>query len=186
MKLRMLATAFLLATLGFAFPVTATEKLGGNTIEPSVLQAQSKWQTFTSEVGKFQISLPRKPSPQSTQAAEWNGKPIQLHQISTQNSNGAYIVVYADLPSTNAQTDTEKTLDEISTKLLSEMKLQELKGRGKTIEINGNPGREYRISNSGRVFAMRLYLVGQRSYLLLSQSSNSGEANQFLSSFQLL
>jgi hypothetical protein len=186
MNRRILATVFLLATIGLALPVAASEKLGDRIDNRSMLLAQSNWQTFTSEAGKFKIALPRKPSPESIQPAEFAGEPINLYQISTQNPNGAYLVAYTDLPPNSAQKDPEKVLDEISSQLLAQMTLQTLKGSEKKIELNGNPGREFRTSIAGKIVAMRLYLVGQRSYLLLTRSRDSGDTNQFLSSFQLL
>jgi hypothetical protein len=185
MRRRLLATAALLTALGFTFPVAAIESLGHNISTQPVLLAQSNWQAFTSESGKFAVQMPEKPSAEITTPIKFGGEQINLHQVTAQNKDNVYVVVYADLPSFYLQKEPETVLDEISAQLLRDMGLPELKSSGKKIELDGNPGREFQASGSGKYLGMRLYLVGQRSYLLLSQSQDSEDVNQFLSSFQL-
>ncbi len=117
--------------------------------------------------------------------AEFGGQQVNVHQIVVQNNGTSYIVVYTDLPSSLIQKGSQQVLDELSNKFLTNMGLQELKNSGKKIELDGNPGREFQTGDSGKFFGMRVYLVGQRSYLLLTQAPTSRDVNQFLSSFQL-
>jgi ABC-type Fe2+-enterobactin transport system substrate-binding protein len=185
MKPKLLAMAVLLTTLGFTFPVLAIESHSRDINTKAMLLAQASWQAFTSELGKFTVQMPRRPQAETTVPADFGGQQVNVHQIVVQNNGTSYIVVYTDLPSSFIQKGSQQVLDELSNKFLANLGLQELKNRGKKIDLNGNPGREFQTGNSGKFFGMRVYLVGQRSYLLLTQAPTSRDVNQFLSSFQL-
>lgn len=185
MKPKLLAMAVLLTTLGFTFPALAIESHSRDINTKALLLTQASWQAFTSEPGKFTVQMPRRPQSETTAPADFGGQQVNVHQVIVQNNDTSYIVVYTDLPSSLIQKGSQQVLDELSNKFLTNMGLQELKNSGRKIELNGNPGREFQTGNSGKFFGMRVYLVGQRSYLLLTQAPTSGEVKQFLSSFQL-
>lgn len=148
--------------------------------------AQLIWQPFRSEAGKFSVALPESPK-SKTVTQTLNGQPIEHHIFEVEKSGEeGFLVAYVDLPSTYVEGTTEVILDKLMQEMVGVPVSAQLQDHQQAISLQGNPGRELRLDGQGRFLGMRLYLVGQRLYLLLSQSKQSTDIDQFLSSFQLI
>lgn len=184
MKLRWIAAITVLLSLGTGGHRAIARPFASLPLSVRYL-AQSQWQQLTSDAGKFAIQMPGSPRTE-TVLEEISGEQVDLHQFGVQpNEESVFVIMYADLPQAYTEGNTEQVFDRIGNDLFG-TQFQQLKEKQQPISLDGNPGREFRVAESDNTFVMRMYLVGQRSYLLLSQSKQANEIEQFLDSFQLL
>lgn len=185
MKLKILAILALLSPFGFTLPVAAIENVNYPVNSEIMLLAQRDWEAYTSE--KFTIKLPGQPftSTNSEEIAE--GLTLTFDEVTFENDNGAYGVIYTDLPDDYLQeTDSQTVLDDMSALFLIATQLEGLKELEKSIKFRGNPGLEYRINEQEVALVLQLYLVQERVYFLFAVSEQPNQVNQFLNSFKLL
>lgn len=127
---------------------------------------KSAWKEFSSDEGRFTVSMPGKPTLTTREEVVGELKiPHSIHKLST--GTAAYIVSYGDLPhSTEDPAAIKRILDggrdnalaqNPSNKLLSE----------KDIALDGHIGREWFVSASPYVFKARAYYVKGRLYQLV-------------------
>jgi hypothetical protein len=148
-------------------------------VENSVV-ATSGWKQFYSDEGNFSIFVP------STSITNLNSKSedysINIYYADTKKSS--YIVGYVDY-----NNDLSKlTVDEVYHKFLNEFLGADVKFiNQKDITLGKYPGIEveYENGNQKAVAKSRLFLVGQRLYILDVSNYKAGDAKQFFSSFRL-
>ena len=150
-------------------------------------------QEFTSETGKFSVTVPTEPKEETESVDTRLGK-IDIHMFTTEDGNTAYMIGYSDYPEDIIkQNDPQKLLDggrdgavsNVNGKLDSELK----------IDLDGNPGRALVISakagnDQDATIKARIYLVGNRLYQVMMVAPkgevSSSEMDEFLKSFKLL
>ncbi|MGB3755627.1 MAG: hypothetical protein WBA07_04545 [Rivularia sp. (in: cyanobacteria)] len=148
-------------------------------VENSVV-ATSGWKQFYSDEGNFSIFVP------STSITNLNSKSedysINIYHTDTKKSS--YIVGYVDY-----NTDlTKLSLSEIYHNFLQDFLGADVKFLNQQdITLGKYPGIEveYRNDNQKAIAKSRLFLVGQRLYILDISNSKAGDAKQFFNSFRL-
>lgn len=184
-KLKILAIAAMLAPLGFALPMGTSKALDSNNSSSLLHLSQSNWQPHTSSTGQFRVQMPGQPE-EERNSQDVGEETLAVEEIKFEDENGAYGVVYMELPSAYIQeTDSTNILDEMSDMFLAGMQLPELKNIEQTINLDGYPGREYRLSESEGSLVLRLYLVEKKMYFLFAASPTAASVNQFIDSFEL-
>lgn len=186
MKSGLLLATTLMTTMGCTdhFIDPDSSQLVG--ISTSVVFVQSTWQPFTSPTGLFWVQLPGEPNSEIL-LKEIEEEVVKVHQISFINETGVYAVLYGDLPSSYTETTDENTiLDEMGAWILAEKQLEDLAELEQPITLKNQPGREFAVSNENGALIVRVYLVNQRIYFLLTASEKVNDVNQFLRSFQFL
>ena len=177
---------------GTAKPVEPDKSRGkkpkANKAGPDANQAardNERLKTFTSDEGRFQIGFPGVPKEKTYQVDGLNVK-----QFSVGGIGFAYGIEFADLPVLKNAPDVQVkvALDELQKKAIAMFG-----GRSTNesiIELDGKyPGREFTIVTNDELTRLRLYLVGEREYLLQVRGKKaiveSAEAEEFLDSFKL-
>jgi len=145
--------------------------------------------TFTSDEGRFQIGFPGVPKEKTYQVDGLNVK-----QFSVGGIGFAYGIEFADYPVLKNAPDVQikVALDEMQKKTVEKIVAQ-FGGKSTNdskIELDGQyPGREFLIVTNDELVRMRLYLVGEREYLLQVKGKKaiveSAETEEFLDSFKL-
>lgn len=145
-------------------------------------------QTFTSEEGRFTISLPSNP-PQQPHSFDTQGGHYESNKYGWFTNIGMYNVSYLDMPKVSDDPTNSKILfDRLRDSLLA-------KGNGRLksdrdISLENKPGREIKIESSKGIYLQRFYLVNQRIYdlnvfLPNSIRSKESEAIKIFDSFKL-
>ncbi|MDB9516273.1 hypothetical protein PN466_04775 [Roseofilum reptotaenium CS-1145] len=185
-KLRILAIAVMLTPLGFALPIEASQVLPSNTHSPLVL-SQSDWQTYT-RTGHFRVEMPGQPEEERS-SEDFGGETLTIEEIQFEDEEGIYGVFYMELPTEYLQQASDKQiLDEMSDSFLEGMEMPDLKSQEQLIDLNGYPGREYRVTEieGEGLLVLRLYLAENKIYFLVSASSVADLVERFMNSFELL
>ena len=85
LKLRILAIAAVLAPLGFALPIGASQALDSRSLLP--LLSQSNWQTHTSSTGKFRVQIPGTPE-EERNSQNVGEETLSVEEIKFEDENG--------------------------------------------------------------------------------------------------
>jgi len=159
----------------------------------------SDWQVFESKENGFIILFPHEPEvhPQivNTEAGELT-LDVYLHEVNDQyiDDNLVYSVICTEYPASIFQNATEETfkvffrnsvdgaVNNVHGALLSEL----------IIQYDGYPGREIKIDfrEGLAVITMRMYLVGNRMYIIQTITETNKDFNtsigRFMDSFKLI
>ena len=186
MKINNFLTIVALVTPFATLPVGAIETVNPQVNNAEViLLAQSDWQEYGSE--EFTVKMPGEPiSSQNTEEIS-EGMTLTFDDMTFQDDDGAYAVIYTELPSKYLdETDSKDVLNEMSMLFLMSTQLEGLKEFEESINFQENPGLEYRIDEEEIGLILRLYLVQERVYFLFAVSEQPNQINQFIDSFNLL
>ena len=172
------ANAFSLPQLFTAQPEFVSLFTQAN-VDNSVV-ATSGWKQFYSDEGNFSIFVP------STSITNLNSKSedysINIYHTDTKYSS--YIVGYVDYNNDLS----ELTVGEVYQKFLNDFLGADVKFLNQQdITLGKYPGIEVEYQNYNQKITAksRLFLVGQRLYILDISNYKAGDANQFFNSFQL-
>jgi hypothetical protein len=147
------------------------------------------WQPYTSDEGRFSVNFPLSPEESITDSEEIAGREFIWTVIESRNftaPDDIYAVAYTDVSPEDLQQGEAALLDRVGTNIIEELQPQTAFESGQEISLNGNPGRSYLVTTqTGRLVAMHLYLVGQRLYGVGVRSNDITTVNQFLGSFQV-
>jgi outer membrane lipoprotein-sorting protein len=147
------------------------------------------WTEFRSEEGRFTVSMPQKPVSQASSFDTPQGR-FEQHAFTAAHDRLVCTVAYTDLPKLLAPAGNvdgffastrDEFIKEVGGKLASET----------SISIDGHPGREIKVNVFRGELRVRMFLVGDRLYLLwvttLDKSLESDTAlfNKFFDSFKL-
>lgn len=142
--------------------------------------ATSGWKQFYSDEGNFSIFVP------STSVTNLNSETedysINIYYADTKKSS--YIVGYVDY----SQDLSKLTVGEVYQKFLNVFLGADVKFLNQLdIKLGKYPGIEveYKNDNQKMTAKSRLFLVGQRLYILDISNHKAGDANQFFNSFRL-
>lgn len=160
----------------------------------SSFQARPVWNTVTSEMGSFQVQTPVEPITE-TYTSDFGQAPLNwtalradgsIYGESSNEAEDIYVVAYTDLPAGALQLGSEALLEQFSQSVVKRLGLEaKLGNNSRSIGLADNPGREMLGIATDRVTAARVYLVGQRVYVLFTMAETMADANQFLNSFAL-
>lgn len=143
-------------------PLLLTSGLQAATLASS----RAAMMSFASRAGAFSVLMPGQPQ-YSSQRIDTPFGPTTLHKfnVTTDGGNYAYIVMYADYPSTMSRVDKTSLLTNVCVKGAAGVE-----GRvvtGKNISINGYPGRVVRTESDKFTFLHLVCLAGQRLYQVI-------------------
>lgn len=142
--------------------------------------ATSGWKQFYSDEGNFSIFVPSTSITNlNSQAEDYS---INIYYADTKKSS--YIVGYVDYN----QDLSKSTVGEVYHKFLDEFLGADVKFISQQdITLGNYPGIEveYQNDNQKIIAKSRLFLIGQRLYILDISNHKAGDANQFFNSFRL-
>ncbi len=137
-----------------------------------------EWLDFVSEKGAFSITIPEEPTDLSREypnPLEEDGEPYYLYLYSAPDykNDDNYLFRYNDQPLGYFMEDPAGGFESMQETLTARA---ELLSPPKTIFLDGNEGREYELLLDGKFHTIcRIYLRGNRAYLLLKQKLNEKE-----------
>ena len=145
------------------------------------------WQFFAFRNGNVSLWIPPGRLTQETLVLQTAAGAISTQALIADNKDGRYIAAYAsDL--SPAQSNASILYDAIKQRVSSRnnMVLQS----EKPVTVNNFSGQEVRFTNADQIVVLRMYLVGNRFYVMgvqaLSANFNSQAATGFLNSLQQL
>src|SRR5262249_20187960 len=130
--------------------------------QPAAATPEEFWKEFSPTAGRFKVKLPDNPT-QTTQKIKFGKRTIQRHTFTLGAGFAVFSVSYADLPV--IMTEPGEVY-----RLLDHMQGGEgASAKGKLlsmteIELDGYPGREFKVETQNSMFRMKYYLVGRRFY----------------------
>ena len=181
---------FLTTTATFVFgiagnPVAAfpTQPTGIQRITPqSILVAKSNWKEFVQK--DFAVSFPNNPSEKTEEISQ--GSVAKTFTVTSEE--GYYALSYYDLPSEIGNIPAQ--LKQVFLEAIIDIALPsagaEVKDK-QTISINDHSGIEFNFTYQNMVAGKgRVYLVGNRGYMLMSMTTLDNNSQKFFESFKLL
>lgn len=157
---------------------TPTASGGGGT-------SGGDWQTYRSPDGKFSVDMPGQPQ-ESTQPVDAGMGPMDLHTLGFGTTNGAYTVIYADLPDAALQAGAAPVLEGALNGVAGQNAVQ----NQENVTVQGNPGiaGEFEAPGTGYTRYAAI-LVQNRLYQIITltpdKSTNAEGTQRFFSSFKL-
>ena len=140
---------------------------------------------YSSSLGRFEIAFPASPDI-TTEADDIEGEPIEIHIFESSTGNiGQYMVAYSDLPANVINQGPDVVLDNLRDSF-EDIDPAVLRAIEVDVQLGGHPGRRYRFDHSEGTIDIRLYLVNERTYMLLAVDDNETDVDRFISSFALM
>ncbi|WP_157503242.1 hypothetical protein [Mangrovimonas xylaniphaga] len=149
------------------------------------------WIDYKSSEGAFSLQLPEEPTDLSRAHAnpiDEDGEPYYLHMYNVQDlkNDNNYLFRYNDQPLGYYMEDPLGAFESIKDNFEGKAALV---GEGKTIYLDGYEGREYELLIQEKYHSVcRIYIRGNRTYLLLKQKLNDTDQastdDLFFSSFK--
>ena len=151
--------------------------------------AQAQWSTFTSESGGFAVAMPNQPV-LTTDTDEIEGESIEIYEFTSETDSSSYTIFYIDLPASYVSRGVETVLNGVRDRMMDGMEndalSNALKASEVAVQLDRYPGRRYVYRHEYFTLDMRLYLVGDRVYLVAGTDVEAAAVSQFMSSFELL
>ena len=153
---------------------------------------QPEWVTFSSPEGRFSLQFPKQPTPEVKDVDSVVGK-LTMYTYTASSRTVTYMASFADYPSVPEADRQQPVLDAVRNGIAEKLEakiFEETK-----ISIDGNPGREFRMSKTPQdgpelIYHWRAYLVGRRLYQVAAayykRDSQPRELPKYFDSFQLL
>jgi hypothetical protein len=151
-------------------------------------QTQGDWVKLNSEAGRFSVLMPGPGEPKENVETKQDARvgTYTTHRFMKASGVGAFVVRWLDYDSNlklDAQgeltADRDNFIKGVNAKVVSETQ----------ITLDGNPGIEFTAENNEATFKSRVYVVGQRAYILIAfapkGTNDADNVNKFLSSFEL-
>lgn len=181
-------TTLLSWVLLIAFLSTVT---GGRTL---LTLGQPAWQEYQSQVGRYSVLMPGRPSEQ-TQAVNSAVGPLDMHVSSVEDRSGAYLVMYVDYPADLIRSDqANEILDGAVQGAVANVNGQLV--RQQNFPLGAVPGREIEFeapaqgNQPATRIKVRYFLTNDRLYqvMVVAQQSQGllADTQKFLDSFNLI
>lgn len=175
-------TATLISTI---LSLSLVESIKANPVNAEILLSQINWEAQVSETGQFNVALPEGEPETSTQTIAIAGQPVDWQILKIKTESGVYSVSYTDITPEIIDLGANAVIDSIKNTLVNEFNWSILEGNGRVISVQGYPGREIIGSKNGEISVLRLILVDQRLYAVLTTSNNIGNIGKFFESFAI-
>ncbi|HHP7231764.1 MAG TPA: hypothetical protein ACFCUY_13015 [Xenococcaceae cyanobacterium] len=149
---------------------------------PSLILSQINESSENFQAPQFTVQMPGEPEtttltiPIADATTEWT-------VIRDLDESELYAVAYTDLTQETIELGADIIIDSIKDTLVSEFNWSALNERGRTITVDGLPGKELIGTQNNQVSILRLILADRRLYALMSRSDNIGNIGQFFDSF---
>lgn len=170
------------------YSLTHADEASHHSDMPQLL-AQAQWSSFTSETGRFAVTMPNQPT-MTTDTDEIEGEPIEIYEFAAKTDTSSYSIFYTDLPAAYVSRGTETVLNGIRDRMIDGMAdaslANALKASEVAVQLGSHPGRQYVYNNAFFAVDMRLYLAGERVYLVVGTDMETAAIDQFMDSFELL
>jgi|SRR5882724_4278908 len=154
---------------------------------PSHGHPQSAWKTFKSTDENFIVSMPAEPEQEWTKGNSPLGNGHHIYNLDQQNLS--YTVSYSELDAAPKDQKDIKRIFDISRDMVLAVRQGGLKG-DKEIALDGFPGREVRIEVGKELVILRIYVVKNRIYQLMTSQPKTKSENpdilKFYDSFRLI
>lgn len=153
---------------------------------------QPQWVTFSTPEGRFSLQFPKQPTADVKDVETVLGT-LKMYTYTASSSTVTYMASFADYPNTPEPDRQQPVLDGVRDGVAS--KLQAKIFEETKISLEGNPGREFRMSKIPEngpelIYHWRIYLVGRRLYQVAAgyykRDSQSRELPKYFDSFQLM
>lgn len=160
-----------------------TKPIGIQPITPqSILVAKSNWKEFIQK--DFAVSFPNNPSEKTEEISQGS----VAKTFTATSEEGYYALSYYDLPSEIGNIPDQ--LKQVFLEAIIDIALPsagaEVKDK-QTISLNDHSGIEFNFTYQNIVAGKgRVYLVGERGYMLMSMTTLDSNSQKFFESFKLL
>lgn len=161
---------------------------------PEIIEEEDEWEEFTYDSGNFRIALPATPVedviPADAEAGTGESGAVFLDTNGNTVGYGAFYRDYPDIPSPDNSEAIAAFLDDFRDDFVANGVLEGQFLREREIEIAGYPGREMEVIGAEGFLKTRVYLVGDRLYMLvvasMTEEAYPETGDRFLDSFELL
>jgi hypothetical protein len=151
-------------------------------------RAQSDWVRLAPEGGRFSVLMPGPDLPKD--AAETKTDPrigqYTTHIFMKKADKGVFLAAWVDYP-TDFKFDVQSEINANRDNFINGLKARVTSESA--IKLDGNPGMEFIAETDSIVFKSRIYIVGQRPYMIVAGTykgiDDSENVGKFLSSFEL-
>ena len=145
------------------------------------------WITYTSDAGRYSVSLPAQPQTKSEEL-QGDGTPFLQHSAQVSGAGAVFMVVWADPPIANTAADKQQFLDSAKAALI-----KTVSGEHIATVPYGNPGIEYTVNmpnaDGARFLRIRMFFIGMRAYTLVMMTRAGSSAadieRRFFDSFKV-
>lgn len=168
-------------------PISLTPKEDIGDIDKLLNPGPPVWTEFKSDEGRFSVLMPDKPLSQRSIIETPQGR-LEQNVFTASHNFLVCMIAYTDFPKPAlVANDVDGVFDSIRDQFIKQAggKL----ASESSLSLDGNPGREIRVHLFRGELRMRLFLVGNRLYLLslanLNQSDDEQTLNKFFVSFKL-
>ena len=169
-------------------PLSPPKEVNTAEIDKLLNPGPPEWTEFRSEEGRFAVLMPEKPTSQ-TSTFEFSQGRLEEHVFTAAHRPLVCLVTYTDFPKPMFVTgDSDGLFGSVRDQFIKEMggKL----ASENPLTLDGYPGREIKIAMFRGEVRVRMFLVGERLYLLAlinmeKPFASDEEANKFFASFKL-
>jgi hypothetical protein len=124
---------------------------------------------FTSKGGKFSVNLPGKPS-EKTRKIKVGDRELDLHVVSVEQKDRAFVVTYLDYPKGTVGDDKDKFLAGVVERNVGLLKGKVSAEEKITLGKDKHPGRDVKVDmpDKKQLYRARVFLVGDRVYQIVA------------------
>ena len=155
---------------------------------PAFQRAAGEWIKFTSEAGRFSVLMPGPREPEDRPDTKTDPKFGQFttHRFVQKTDKGLFWVGWSDY-APDLRLDVQGELAANRDSLVKHLNARVTSER--PITLGDSPGIEFTAESEQATFKSRVYVVGQRPYMVIAATlkglEDSANVERFLASFQL-
>ncbi len=154
----------------------------------TITEGNLRWQKYIFRDGGFSVWLPEGLQSQETVVLETKQGKISFDVFATHPQSLRFVAAYSDVLDSDLLKDTQNLLDSVQDGIIAQTEYKLIDSKPTTLEQY--PGRELSLENQGETIKFRLYLIGQRVYVLAATEKGTEITQQniqeFFDSFRLL
>ncbi len=125
---------------------------------------QIQWQNFIFKEGSFSIWMPAGTMTEETEIIETEKGKIKFKVFATHPASARFVVAYSDVLNSQQLANKQNILPKLQNKIVDVTGF-ELSG-DRSYNLGDIPGREFILKNETETITFRIYLVGQRLYII--------------------
>jgi hypothetical protein len=164
--------------------VISTSEIQTSQSESPIILAQantiSGWKNVSSQAWNFSGILPVEPG---VMTMKLDNEYVLMEAQLAENNDSKYGIFYGQYRFDMSQVEPKELLSGFASGFQDKYKkLVETRN----ISLGRYPGKEYTYKEGQKTTKIRVYLAGQRIYLLLVESPSIGDASKFFNAFKIL